>query len=61
MAIKKVKLNYRSAVPKTVKKNGIGVSSSQLEELDRAIKQKIKQNEAERAASLEVAGRYTVR
>lgn len=61
MAIKKVKLNYMSAVSKTQPVETIPVSSSRLEELDCAIRQKIKQNEAERAASIEVAGRYTVR
>ena len=39
----------------------IPVSSSCMEELDRAIRQKIRQNEAERAASIEFAGRYNVR
>lgn len=61
MAIKKVKLNYMSAVSKTPPVKKIPVSSSRMEELDRAIRQKIRQNEAERAASIEVAGRYTVR
>lgn len=61
MAIKKVKLNYMSAVSKTPPVEKIPVSSSRMEELDRAIRQKIRQNEAERAASIEVAARYTVR
>lgn len=61
MAIKKVKLNYMSAVSKTSPVKRIPVSSSRMEELDRAIRQKIRQNEVERAASIEVAGRYTVR
>lgn len=61
MAIKKVKLNYMSAVSKTPPVKKIPVSSSRMEELDRAIRQKIRQNEAERAASMEVAGRYIVR
>ena len=39
----------------------IPVPSSCMEELDRAIRQKIRQNEAERAASIEFAGRYNVR
>lgn len=61
MAIKRVKLNYMSAVPQTPPVKEIPVSTSHMEELDRAIRQKVKQNEAERAASIEVAGRYTVR
>lgn len=61
MAIKRVKLNYMSAVSKTPPVQKIAVSSSRMEELDRAIRKKIRQNEAERAASIEVAGRYTVR
>lgn len=32
-----------------------------MEELDRTIKQKVRQNEAERVASIEAAGRYIVR
>ena len=32
-----------------------------MEDLDRAIKQKVRQNEAERAASMEIVGRYMVR
>lgn len=61
MAIKRVKLNYRSAVSNTAPVETIPVSSSRIEELDRAIRQKVRQNEAERVASIEVAGRYTVR
>ena len=61
MAINKVKLNYVSAVSKTSPVERIPVSSNRMEELDRAIRQKIRQNEAERAASIEAAGRYTVR
>lgn len=61
MAIRKVKLNYMSAVSKTSPAEKIPVSSSRMEVLDRAIREKIRQNEAERAASIEAAGRYTVR
>ena len=61
MAIKKVKLNYMSAVTKTTPVEEVPVSSSRMEELDRAIRQKIRHNEAERAASIEIAGRYNVR
>lgn len=61
MAIKKVKLNYMSAVSKTPPVKKIPVSSSRIEELNRAIRQKIRQNEVERDASMEVAGQYTVR
>ena len=61
MAIKRAKLNYMSAVSQTPPVRTIPVSSGCMEELDRAIRQKIRQNEAERAASLEVAGRYKVR
>jgi len=42
--IKKVKLNYMSAVSRTPPKARIPVSSVCMEELDRAIRQKTKQN-----------------
>lgn len=42
--IKKVKLNYMSAVSRTPPKAKIPVSSARMEELDRAIRQKTKQN-----------------
>ncbi len=61
MAIKRIKIDYLSAVSKTPPVNRIAVPSSHMEELDRAIRQKVKQNEAERVASIEAAGRYTVR
>lgn len=61
MAIKRVKLNYMSTVSKTPPVGKIIVPSSHMEELDRAIRQKVRQNEAERAASMEIASRYTVR
>ena len=61
MAIKRVKLNYVSVMPYIKPVEKIPVSSSCMEELDRAIRQKIRQNEAERAASIEFAGRYNVR
>lgn len=61
MAIKKVKLDYRPSVTKTLPAKKVPVSSSHMEDLDRAIKQKVRQNEAERAASMEIAGRYMVR
>lgn len=56
MAIRRVKLNYMSAVSQPVPVKKIPVSSSRMEELDSAIRKKIRQNEAERAASVEVAG-----
>jgi hypothetical protein len=61
MAIKRQKLNYMSAVSKTPPVERIPVSSSCMEELGKSIRQKVRQNEAERAASIEAAGRYTVR
>lgn len=61
MAIQRVKLNYMSAVSKTPSAGKIVIPSSHMEELDRAIRQKVMQNEAERAASMEVASRYIVR
>ena len=42
--IKKVELNYMSAVSRTPPKARIPVSSACMEELDRAIRQKTKQN-----------------
>jgi hypothetical protein len=60
MAIEKVKLNYMSAVSKMPSASRITISSSSIEELDRAIRQKIMQNESERVASMEAAGQYIV-
>lgn len=42
--IKKVQLNYMSATTHTPPKAKIKVSSAKLEELDRAIREKTKQN-----------------
>lgn len=42
--IKKVKLNYMSAVSRTPPKARIPVSSARMEELDKAIRKKTKQN-----------------
>ena len=42
--IKKVKLNYMSAVSHTPHKARIVVSSAKMEELDRAIREKTSQN-----------------
>lgn len=61
MAIKKVKLNYMTAVEKIPPVKKVTVPSSHIEELDRDIKQKVRQNEAERVASMDVAGQYMVR
>lgn len=61
MAIKRVKLDYMSAVSETPPVGKITIPSSHIEELDRAIRQKVRQNEAERAASMEAASRYIVR
>ena len=61
MAIKRVKLNYMPAVSQTPSKGKIVVPAGHMEELDRTIKQKVRQNEAERVASIEAAGRYIVR
>lgn len=61
MAIKKAKLDYRPSVTKILPAEKLPVSSSHMEDLDRAIKQKVRQNEAERAASMEILGRYMVR
>lgn len=42
--IKKVKLNYISAVSHTPPKARIAISSAKMEELDRAIREKTSQN-----------------
>lgn len=46
MSIKKVSLNYMSAVTKTRPVAKVKVSSAKLEELDYAIKGKIEQNKS---------------
>lgn len=46
MAIKKVKLNYMSAVSRKPPVAKIKVSSEKMEELNRAVKEKIRQNES---------------
>lgn len=43
-SINKVKLNYMSAVSRTPPKARIPVSSARMEELDKAIREKTKQN-----------------
>ena len=47
MALKKVKLNYMSAATHTDPKAKIKVSSAKMEELDRAIKEKTRQNNSD--------------
>ena len=44
MALKKVKLNYMSATTHTEPKAKNKVSSAKMEELDRSIKEKTRQN-----------------
>ena len=44
MALKRVKLNYIQVIPNIEPKEKIKVSSAALEELDRAIQEKTKQN-----------------
>ena len=44
MALKNVKLNYMSATTHTETKAKIKVSSAKMEELDRAIREKTRQN-----------------
>ena len=44
MALKRVKLNYIQLIPNIEPKEKIKVSSAALEELDRAIQEKTKQN-----------------
>ena len=47
MALKKVKLNYMSATTHTELKAKIKVSSAKMEELDRSIKEKTRQNNSD--------------
>ena len=47
MALKKVKLNYMSATTHTEPKAKIKISSTKMEELDRAIKEKTRQNNSD--------------
>ena len=47
MALKKVKLNYMSATTHTEPKAKIKKSSTKIEELDRAIKEKTRQNNSD--------------
>lgn len=61
MSIKKAKLNYMSAVSNTPPVALVAVPSSHMEELDRAIRQKVRQNEAEHIASIETIGKLRVR
>lgn len=59
--MKRVELKYMSAVSTTPPIERVTIPSSHLEELGKVIRQKVRQNEAERAASMEVASRYVVR
>lgn len=54
MAIKRVKLNYISAVSNTPPVERIAVLSSHMEELDRAIILKIKQNDTGRIVNIQM-------
>lgn len=47
MALKKVKLNYMSATTHKEPKAKIKVSSAKMEELDRSIKEKTRQNNSD--------------
>jgi|GEM_PF-2559901 len=59
--MKRVKLEYiPMAVPSEPVEKTI-VPSEHIEALNRSIRQKIRQNETERAASMEIAGRYMVK
>jgi len=59
--MKRVKLDYRPmAVPSEPVEKTV-VPSEHIEALNRSIRQKIRQNETERTASMELAGRYTVK
>lgn len=61
MAMKRRKVTYVAAVPKKPAAGQSTVPSSHKEALGRSIRQKVRQNEAERVASMEIAGRYMVR
>lgn len=47
MALKKVQLNYMSATTRTEPKAKLKVSSAKMEELDKAIREKTKQNNSD--------------
>jgi len=60
-AMKRVNLNSKPiAIPDQPKEQTV-VSKDSIDELNKFIKQKIRQNEAERTASMEIAGRYVVK
>ena len=61
MAMKRKKVTYVAAVPQKSAAGQSTVSSSHKEALGRSIRQKVRQNEAERVASMEIAERYMVR
>lgn len=61
MAIKRIKINYVSALPEQPPFERINVPNSHKEALGRSIKQKVRQNESGRAAGAEYVGRYMVR
>ena len=58
--IKKAPLNYQAACAKISSTKKIPISSSKLEELDRSIRDKCKQNAIERKESKEIAQHYIV-
>lgn len=59
--MKKKQLDYRPIISITPSKSKVSVSAHQMEELDKVIRKKIKQNEAEHAASIAASATYTVR
>lgn len=61
MPIKRVKLNYMSAVLHTPPVARIPVSSSEMERLNISIREKCRQNAKERKASKELAEHFLVK
>lgn len=61
MPREKIKLDYRLVELDMRLIERILVSSRHMKELDKTIRKQVRQNKAEHATGLEIAGRYTVR
>lgn len=61
MSLKRVKVNYMPASDYTTPAQKVSIQNGYMEKLNQSIRQKMKQNQAERDASIEYARHYLVK
>lgn len=61
MSVKRVKVNYMPASDYTPPAQKVPIQNGYMEKLNQSIRQKVKQNQAERDASIEYAWNYLVK